>query len=122
MSESAEAETQKFVSPAGEIERVVFSATVWLAAGVIAPGLVLGPLLAAGWRPSALPLLAAVFFWLGAGIAAVGLALLIWAGCPVLRADLQTADRRKMNAVRIGIPADVAGMAVALLAILLSPR
>jgi hypothetical protein len=122
MPDIEDAEAQRFSSPADEIERVVHSATIWLAAGMVAPGVVLGPLLAAGWRPAALPIGAAIPFWAGTAVAALGIALLIWAGCPVLRAALERADRRKMNAIRIGIPMEVAGMAIALLALLLSPR
>ena len=54
-----------------ELKRIMRTGTIWTAAAVIAPGLVLGPLLAAGWRPSELPVFAAGLFWLGTVVAAL---------------------------------------------------
>lgn len=95
--------------------------TIWTAAGSIAPALVLGPLLASGWRPTALPVLAASAWWVGVLAAAVGLALLVWAGCPVLAFELDEAYAQKVLSIRLGIVLNLSGMAVAGIAVLLSP-
>lgn len=119
---AAQDETDRFATPAGDMERIIHSATIWVAAGMIAPGVVLGPLLAQGWRPSVLPPVAAIPFWIGTALAAFGVGLLVWAGCPVIRAEQVVASLRKSAAVRLRIPFEVAGIAIALLALLLSPR
>ena len=95
--------------------------TIWTAAGAIAPALALGPLLASGWRPTELPLLGATGWWVGVLAAAIGLALLVWAGCPVLAFGLDEAYAQKVFSIRIGIVLNLSGMALAGLAILLSP-
>lgn len=113
--------TQLVETPAAETQRIIRSGTTWTAAGVIAPALVLGPMLAAGWRPLDLTAVAALPFWIGALAAALGLALLIWAGCPVLGFELPEAYRQKVFSIRVGIVLNVAGMALSGLAIMLSP-
>lgn len=109
------------VSKAAETQRIMRTGTIWTAAAVIAPGLVLGPLLAAGWRPSELPVFAAGLFWLGTVVAAGGIALLVWAGCPVLGFALDDAYTQKVFSIRVGIVLALSGMAVAGLALLFSP-
>ena len=111
--------TQAFESLEAETDRIIRTGTIWTAAGVIAPAMILGPLLAAGWRPGQLPLPIAVFFWIGTIAAAVGVALLVWAGCPVLGFPLAQANSQKVFSIRVGIVLDVAGMALAGLALLL---
>ena len=97
------------------------SGTIWTAAGVIAPALLLGPMLAAGWRPAELPLIAAIVWWLGAIAAALGLALLVWAACPVLAFALPDAYKQKVFSIRVGIVVNLSGIVLAGLAVLLSP-
>lgn len=107
--ESAEAET----------ERIITSGTIWLAAVIVTAGLLLGPSVAAGWRPSDLPGEAAGIWWIGAVVAAVGVACLLWAGCPTLGFPVAQAWVQKRICVRIGIVASVAGMALAGVVVLL---
>ncbi|MGT2424886.1 hypothetical protein [Amnibacterium kyonggiense] len=104
-----------------ETDRIMRTGTVWLAAAILAPGLVLGPLLGSGWRPAALPIDFAIAWWLGAVAAAGGVALLVWAGCPVLGFRLEQAYRQKVASIRIGIVLNLSGMALAGLALLLAP-
>lgn len=111
----------EFTGMAAETGRIVRSGTIWTAAGVIAPSIILGPMLASGWRPLDLSVAAAVPFWVGALAAAIGLALLIWAGCPVLGFTLPEAYRQKVFCARVGIVLNPAGMALAALALMLSP-
>lgn len=108
-------------SHAVEVQRIIRSGTIWTASGVLAPAIGLGPLVASGWRPTQLPLLAAIPFWIGVIAAAVGLALLIWAGCPALGFPLDQAWAQKVVCIRVGCVTNVSGMAVVALAILLSP-
>jgi len=101
-----------------ELRRIMSTGTIWTAAAVIAPGLVLGPLLGSGWRPYELPLAAAIVWWIGVAAAAIGLCLLVWAGCPVLAFTPQDAYKQKVFCIRVGIVTNLAGMTVALLVLL----
>ena len=92
-----------------------------MAAAVIAPAAALGPLLASGWRPSQLILPAAIAWWVGAVAAGIGIALLVWAACPVLGFPLEQAHPQKIVSIRVGIVVYLSGMTVAGLAVLLSP-
>lgn len=113
--------SEPFESLEAETDRIIRTGTIWTAAAVVAPALILGPLLGSGWRPEMLPLPASVFFWIGVIAAGVGTALLIWAGCPVLGFPLRQANAQKIFSIRVGIVLNVSGMALAGLALLLSP-
>lgn len=116
-----DAAAEEFESAAAETGRIIRTGTVWTAAAVLAPAAGLGPLVASGWRPSVLPPLLDAAWWVGAVAASAGLALLVWAGCPVLGFRLPDADRQKVFSVRVGICTNLAGLAVIALAVLLSP-
>lgn len=109
--ESAEAETA----------RIIRSGTIWLAAVIVTAALLLGPAVAAGWRPADLPLQQHVVWWFGVIVAAIGTASLVWAGCPTLGYPVAQAWVQKRICIRVGIVASLAGMAVAGLAVLLAP-
>jgi hypothetical protein len=113
--------TNSVTSPAAEVQRIMRTGTIWAAAGAVAPALAIGPLLASGWRPADLPLLAATAWWIGAVAAAGGLALLVWAGCPVLAFALDDALAQKVFSIRVGVVLNLGGMTLAGLAIILSP-
>jgi len=104
-----------------ETARIIRTGSLWTAAAMLVPAVGLGPLLAAGWRPDAMPVDLAVVWWIGALAAAGGLALLVWAGCPVLGFRLEQAYRQKIVSIRVGIVLNVSGTVLAGLAILLSP-
>lgn len=104
-----------------ETERIIRSGTIWLAAVIVTGALLLGPAVAAGWRPADLPAPFGAAWWIGALAAAAGTALLVWAGCPVLGFRLADAYRQKVPSIRIGICLALGGMAFAGLAVLLSP-
>jgi hypothetical protein len=112
---------EEVTSRAAEIQRIMRTGTIWTAAGSIAPALWLGPLLASGWRPTQLPLLGATAWWVGVLAAAIGLALLVWAGCPVLAFGLDEAYAQKVLSIRLGVVLNLSGMALAGIAVLLSP-
>ncbi|HEY0373525.1 MAG TPA: hypothetical protein VGC94_01945 [Amnibacterium sp.] len=104
-----------------ETARIIRTGTLWTAGAMLVPPLGLGPLLAAGWRPGTMPAPIADVWWIGALAAAAGLALLIWAGCPVLGFRLEQAYRQKVASIRVGIVLNVSGTVLAGLAILIGP-
>jgi hypothetical protein len=114
--------TDPVASQPEELRRIMSTGTIWAAAGMIAPALVLGPLLASGWRPVELEFAAFIVWWLGAAVGAIGLCLLIWAGCPVLAYTPQNAYRQKVFCIRVGIVMNVAGMAIAGLVVVVQPH
>lgn len=114
--------TDPVASQPEELRRIMSTGTIWAAAGMIAPALVLGPLLASGWRPAELDFPGSLVWWLGAAVSAIGLCLLIWAGCPVLAYTPQNAYKQKVPSIRIGIVMNVAGMAIAGLVVIVQPH
>lgn len=121
MIESTTAVTSDIESAEAETQRIIQSATIWLAALAVTAALLLGPSVAAGWRPADLPLQDQPVWWGGAVIAAAGLASLVWAGCPTLGYPVQQAWVQKRICVRVGIVASLVGMALAGLVVLLAP-
>jgi hypothetical protein len=108
-------------SESAELRRIMNIGGTWTAAAIVGSGLALGPLLASGWRPTVLPVPAAIAFWLGLLAAAAGVALLVWAGCPVLGFTADEAYIQKVFSVRVGIVLYLSGAALAGLAVMLSP-
>jgi uncharacterized membrane protein YbhN (UPF0104 family) len=104
-----------------ETERIMRTGALWLVAVVTSAALLLGPSVAAGWRPAQLPIPFDAAWWLGAVAASGGIALLVWAGCPVMGFGLEQAHRQKVASIRIGIVLSLSGIAFAGLAVLLAP-
>lgn len=113
--------SEEVTSAPAEIQRIMRTGTIWAASGALAPALALGPLISSGWRPTDLALLPATAWWLGVLAAAIGLALLVWAACPVLGYALEEALPQKIFSIRVGVVLNLSGMALAGLAVLLSP-
>ena len=88
---------------------------------IVTAALLLGPSVAAGWRPADLPLQEQFVWWLGVVVASVGTASLVWAGCPTLGYPVAQAWVQKRICVRVGIVASLVGMALSGLAVLLAP-
>jgi MFS family permease len=105
-------------TPAAELSRIGFTGTIWFAAAVIGAGVPLAGLLARGWRPHDLPEGAEFVWWIGFALILIALGSLAWAGCPVLRTDVPSADRQKSVWIRVGVVAFMIGAAAATLAVL----
>ena len=107
-------------SPEVETERIMRTGAIWLASVTMTAALLLGPSVAAGWRPSDLPAPYDAAWWFSAVVAAVGVGLLVWAGCPVPAYTLERAHRQKVFSIRAGIVLSLAGITMAGLAVLLA--
>ncbi|MEP6478807.1 MAG: hypothetical protein ABJB03_05415 [Rhodoglobus sp.] len=108
-------------SVVGELRRIVFTGTIWFAAAIIASGIPLAGLLAAGWRPADMPMVPEIVWWVGAALALIGVAGLGWAGCPVLAWALPIAERQKSICIRGGVGLYLIGTVAAGVAILSVP-
>lgn len=112
--------THPIESPAAEVQRIDFTATIWFASATLASAIVLGCLKIEGWHPLALPLPAAIAWWAGCGAVLLGIMGFAWAGCPVLGFPLEQADRQKRFCVRTGVVLYVAGSVLVALVVMLA--
>ena len=108
-------------SIASEVERIDFTGTIWFGATLIATAIPLGGLLASGWRPSQLGDGLIELWWFGVVAIVLGMAGLVWAGCPVAGFPLPIADRQKAITIRTGIVLYGVGAVAGVFAVLLSP-
>jgi hypothetical protein len=109
------------MAPVPNVQRIMWTGTVWFAAVVVAIAVTLGMLLSSGWRPALLPVPLADLFWVGAGAVALSVGLIGWSGCPILEVDVPTASRNKSRTMQVGTLLFIVGSAAALLAVLLGP-
>jgi hypothetical protein len=107
-------------SPEVETERIMRTGPTWLGVVTITAAILLGPSVATGWRPADLPAPFEAAWWLSAIVAAVGVGLLVWAGCPVPAFTLERAHRQKQFSIRVGIVLSLGGIVLAGLAVLLA--
>ena len=101
-----------------ELRRINRTGTIWFASAIIAVGIPLAGLLAAGWRPHDLPLVAAAAWWVGSALTMLGIAGFAWAGCPVLAWPAAQAYRQKSLCIRGGVGLYFAGTVIAAVAML----
>ncbi|GAB3120798.1 hypothetical protein [Glaciibacter psychrotolerans] len=109
------------MGPEENLERIMRTGTVWFAVAVGAVALVVGPLLASGWRPAGLPAGLGALWWVGSGLVTLGIGLLGWSGCPILEVSVRVANRNKTRTMQLGTLVFIVGGAAALLAVMLGP-
>ncbi|MEA9985643.1 hypothetical protein [Subtercola sp. RTI3] len=114
-------EKHYLMSPEENVQRIMKTGTVWFAAAVGSIAVVLGLLLASGWRPALLTGGVRLLFWVASSLVALSVGLIGWSGCPILEVDVPTADRNKSRTMQLGTMMFIVGGAAALLAILLGP-
>lgn len=100
------------------VERIMHTGTIWFAAAVGSIAVVLGLLLASGWRPAVLTMGMRVVWWIGSGLVALSVGLIGWSGCPILEVDVPTASRNKSFTMQTGTMLFIVGSIVALFAVL----
>jgi hypothetical protein len=113
--------TPDLMSPEKNVQRIMWTGTIWFVAAVGASAVTLGLLLSSGWRPALLVKGLALLWWIGAGLVAVSIGLIGWSGCPILEVDVPTADRNKTRTMQLGTMLFIVGGAAAMLAVLLGP-
>jgi hypothetical protein len=109
------------MSPATNVQRIMWTGTIWFATAVISTGLALGLLLSSGWRPALLSGGLAIVWWVGSALVVVSIGFIGWSGCPILEVDVPTADHNKTRTMQLGTLFFIAGGATTMLAVLLGP-
>ena len=109
------------MTPEKNVQRIMWTGTIWFVAAVGSVAVALGLLLSSGWRPALLSAGVATLFWVGSALVALSVGLIGWSGCPILEVDVPTADRNKTRTMQAGTMLFIVGGAAALLAVLLGP-
>ncbi len=113
--------THDLMTPEQNLQRIMWTGTIWFIGAAGSVALALGLLLASGWRPAVLAGGIAVLWWVGAALTALSIGLMGWSGCPILEVSVPIADRNKTRTMQIGTLFYIVGGAAALLAVLLGP-
>jgi hypothetical protein len=111
----------ELMSPATNVQRIMWTGTIWFAVAVSSTAIVLGLLLSSGWRPSDLNGGLATLWWIGSALVTVSIGFIGWSGCPILEVDVPTADHNKTRTMQLGTLFFIVGGAATMLAILLGP-
>ena len=109
------------MEPEPNVQRIMWTGTIWFGVAVSSVAITLGLLLSSGWRPSELTPGLAVLWWIGAGFVALSIGLIGWSGCPILEVSVRVADRNKTRTMQLGTFLFIAASAAAMLAVLLGP-
>jgi hypothetical protein len=109
------------MTPESNVQRIMWTGTIWFAAAIGSISIALGLLLASGWRPSILSGGDAVLWWIAFGVVVLSIGLIGWSGCPILEVSVKTADRNKTRTMQLGTLLFILGTAAAMLAVLIGP-
>ncbi|MGG7465952.1 MULTISPECIES: hypothetical protein [unclassified Plantibacter] len=113
--------THDLMTPETNVQRIMWTGTIWFAAAVGGVAITMGPLLSSGWRPAELPGWLQVVWWIGAALVGLSLGLIGWSGCPILEVSVPVADRNKTRTMQLGTLLFIVGGVIALFAVLLGP-
>jgi hypothetical protein len=109
------------MSPGTNVQRIMWTGTIWFAVAVVSTSVSLGFLLSSGWRPAVLSAGLAVLWWFGSALVVASIGLIGWSGCPILEVDVPTADHNKTRTMQLGTLFFILGGAATMLAVLLGP-
>jgi hypothetical protein len=109
------------MSPEKDVQRIMWTGTIWFGVAVGSVAVTMGLLLSSGWRPAQLGGGLEILWWAAAALVTVSIGLIGWSGCPILEVSVPTADRNKTKTMQLGTAAFILGSAVSLIAVLLGP-
>jgi hypothetical protein len=115
------ARLHELMAPEQNLQRIMWTGTIWFTAAVGSIAVVLGLLLSSGWRPYDLPLGAEVLWWFGSAVTTLSVGLIGWSGCPILEVSVPVADKNKSRTMQFGTAMFIGGGAISLFAVLLGP-
>lgn len=113
--------TDRMMDPEPNVQRIMWTGTIWFAAVIVSISLSIGMLLSAGWRPSVLPEPLQAIWWVGAFAVALSVGLIGWSGCPILEVSVPVASRNKSRTMQFGTFLFIMGGAIAVGVELLGP-
>lgn len=114
-------ELDDLMRPEPNVQRIMWTGTIWFATAVGTVAVAMGLLLASGWRPALLGAGLSVLWWAAAAVVTLSIGLIGWSGCPILEVSVRVADRNKTRTMQLGTLLYIVGGAAALLAVLLGP-
>ena len=113
--------TETLMQPDANVQRIMWTGTIWFASASMSVAVSLGLLLSSGWRPALLTTPLEIVWWVGASAVALGIGLIGWSGCPILEVSVPVASRNKSRTMQVGTFLFIAGGIVAFVATLLGP-
>jgi hypothetical protein len=111
----------ELMQPEQNLQRIMWTGTIWFSVAVGSIAIVMAVLLGSGWRPSELPSGLGALWWFGAVLVTLSVGLIGWSGCPILEVSVPVADRNKTRTMQLGTLLFIVGGAVSLAAIVLGP-
>jgi hypothetical protein len=121
MSDDVMTQDNDLMSPATNVQRIMWTGTIWFAAVVVSTAVSLGLLLSSGWRPALLDVGLSALWWVGSALVAVSIGFIGWSGCPILEVDVPTADHNKTRTMQLGTLFFILGGMATMVAVLLGP-
>jgi hypothetical protein len=109
------------MSPPTNVQRIMWTGTIWFAVAIFSSATALGLLLSSGWRPAELSTGLSILWWIGSALVVVSIGFIGWSGCPILEVDVPTANRNKTRTMQLGTLFFILGGAATMLAALLGP-
>ncbi|PSL38422.1 hypothetical protein CLV49_2044 [Labedella gwakjiensis] len=113
--------TDRMMEPEPNVQRIMWTGTIWFAAVVVSIALSVGMLISSGWRPAVLPEPLQAIWWIGAFAVALSVGLIGWSGCPILEVSVPVASRNKSRTMQFGTFLFIMGGAIAVGVEMLSP-
>jgi ABC-type transport system involved in multi-copper enzyme maturation permease subunit len=121
MSEIVTPPDADLMSPPSNVQRIMWTGTIWFAVAILSSATALGLLLSSGWRPAELSTGLSILWWIGSVLVVVSIGFIGWSGCPILEVDVPTANRNKTRTMQLGTLFFILGGAATMLAVLLGP-
>lgn len=113
--------TDRMMEPEPNVQRIMWTGTIWFAAVIVSIALSAGMLISSGWRPAVLPEPLQAIWWIGAFAVALSVGLIGWSGCPILEVSVPVASRNKSRTMQFGTFLFIMGGAIAVGVEMLSP-
>jgi uncharacterized membrane protein YbhN (UPF0104 family) len=101
-----------------EVQRTDHTGTIWFAAAIVAVAVFAGSIILSGWRPADLAPGGTVAWWIGFALAALGVAGIGYAGCPIYWGNVEVAHWQKSVAIRAGLVLFLVGSVTLVVAML----
>lgn len=113
--------TDTLMQPDANVQRIMWTGTIWFTAAVSSSAILLGFLLSSGWRPAVLDEPLQFLWWLGSFLVAASIGLIGWSGCPILEVSVPVASHNKSRTMQFGTAMFILGGILTTAVVLLGP-